>query len=101
MLLIFILTLAFIVKSFNVQNIEVIITGVGVALFFIVSWDNFLSIGDKIIVGSNEGRILYINKFTTILQAENGNILKVPNADLIEKLVINKSKNKNHIKQEE
>jgi len=111
-LLIFILTIAFMVKSFHVQNIEVITTGVGVALFFIVrkdfnnlksffiiSWDNFLSIGDKIIVESKEGRILYINKFTTILQSENGNIIKVPNANLIETLVINKSKNKNHVKQ--
>jgi len=113
-ILIFILTLAFIVKSFNIKNIEVITTGVGVALFFIVrkdfnnlksffiiSWDNFLSIGDKIIIDGHEGRILHINKFTTILQAENGNILKIPNAELIEGLVINKSKNKSHVKKEE
>jgi len=112
-ILIFILTLAFIVKSFNIKNIEVITTGVGVALFFIVrkdfnnlksffiiSWDNFLSIGDKIIIDGHEGRILHINKFTTILQAENGNILKIPNAELIEGLVINKSKNKSHVKKE-
>jgi len=112
-ILIFILTIAFMVKSFNIKNIEVITTGIGVALFFIVrkdfnnlksffiiSWDNFLSIGDKIIVQGNEGRILYINKFTTILQAENGNISKIPNADLIENLVVNKSKNKNHVKKE-
>jgi hypothetical protein len=113
-ILIFILTIAFMIKSFNDQNIEVITTGIGVALFFIVrkdfnnlksffiiSWDNFLSIGDKIIVDGKEGRILYINKFTSILQSENGNIIKVPNADLIESSVINKSKNKNHIKKEE
>jgi len=113
-ILIFILTIAFVIESFNIKNIEVITTGIGVALFFIVrkdlnnlksffiiSWDNFLSIGDKIIVAGHEGRILYINKFTTVLQAENGNILKIPNADLIEGLVVNKSKNKNHIKKEE
>ena len=76
-ILIFILTLAFLVKSFNFQNVEVITTGVGVALFFIVrkdlnnlksffiiSWNNFLSIGDKIIIDNKEGKILYINKFT-------------------------------------
>jgi len=113
-ILIFILTFAFMVKSFNIQNIEVITTGIGVALFFIVrkdlnnlksffivSWDSFLSIGDKIIVNDHEGKILYINKFTTILQSDNGNILKIPNSDLIESLIINKSKNKNHMKQEE
>jgi len=112
-LLIFILTLAFVVHSFDIKNIEVITTGIGVALFiivrkdlnnlksfFIVSWDKFLSIGDKIIVGSHEGRILYINKFTTILQSDNGNIMKIPNSDLLENLIINKSKNKNHIKPE-
>ena len=68
--------------------------------FFIVSWDNFLSISDKIIIENHEGRILYINKFTSILQSENGNIIKIPNADLVESLVVNKSKNKNHVKQE-
>lgn len=111
-ILIFILTLAFVIHSFDIKNIEVITTGIGVALFiivrkdlnnlksfFIVSWDKFLSIGDKIIVGSHEGRILYINKFTTILQSDNGNIMKIPNSDLLENLIINKSKNKNHIKQ--
>ncbi len=111
-LLIFILTLAFVVHSFDIKNIEVITTGIGVALFiivrkdlnnlksfFIVSWDKFLSIGDKIIVGSHEGRILYINKFTTKLQSDNGNIMKIPNSDLLENLIINKSKNKNHVKQ--
>ena len=109
-LLIFILTLAFMVKSFDIKNIEVITTGIGVALFiivrkdlnnlksfFIVSWDNFLSIGDKIIVENYEGKILYINKFATILQSENGNIIKIPNSNLLESLVINKSKNKNHV----
>ncbi len=112
-LFIFILTIAFVIKSFNIQNIEVITTAIGMALFFIVrkdfnnlksffiiSWDNFLSIGDKIIVEGHEGRILYINKFTSILQVENGNIIKIPNSDLIEGLVINKSKNKNHVKKE-
>jgi len=110
---IFILTIAFMIESFNIQNIEVVTTGIGVALFFIVrkdfnnlksffiiSWNNFLSIGDKIIIDGHDGRILYINKFTTILQVENGNIIKIPNSDLVEGLVINKSKNKNDIKKE-
>lgn len=112
-ILIFILTIAFVITSFHIQNIEVITTGIGVALFiivrkdfnnlksfFIISWDNFLSIGDKIIINNYEGRILHINKFTTILQSENGNIIKIPNSDLVEGLVVNKSKNKNHIKKE-
>lgn len=112
-ILIFILTLAFMIESFDIQNIEVITTGIGVALFFVVrkdfnnlksffiiSWDNFLSIGDKIIIDSHDGRILYINKFTTILQVENGNIIKIPNSDLVEGLVINKSKNKSDIEKE-
>jgi small-conductance mechanosensitive channel len=112
-ILIFILTLAFLVKSFDIKNIELVTTGIGVALFVIVrkdlnnlksfviiSWDNFISIGDKIVVDNKEGRILYINKFTSILQSENGNLIKIPNSNLIEENVTNKSKNKNHLKKE-
>lgn len=112
-IIIFILTLAFFVKSFNIQNVEVVTTGIGLGFiiiirkdlnnlksFFIISWDNFLSIGDKIIIDNKEGRILYISKFTSILQAENGNLIKVPNSDLVENNVINKSKNKNHLEKE-
>ena len=43
---------------------------------------------------------LFINKFTTILQSENGNIIKIPNSDLVEYAVVNKSKNKNHLEKE-
>ncbi len=113
-MLIFVITFAFAVKFFHIRNIEFITTGIGLAIvvivrkdlnnlksFFIISWDNFLSIGDKIVIGDNEGRILIISKFTTILQSENGNIIKIPNSDLIENSVVNRSKNKNHMKKEE
>jgi len=113
-ILILLITIAFIVKSFNIKNIEIVTTGLGVAIFFIIrkdlnnlksfliiSWDDFLSIGDKVVIGDKEGKILFINKFTTILQSDNGNIVKVPNSELIENPVVNKSKNKNHMKERE
>ncbi len=113
-ILVLIITIILIVNSFHINNIEVVTTGIGVAIFFIIrkdlnnlksfliiSWDNFLSIGDKIIVVDKEGRILSINKFTSILQTENGNLVKVPNSVLLEGVIVNKSKNKKHVQKEE
>jgi small-conductance mechanosensitive channel len=109
-IIVFIVTIAFIVKSFNVQYIEFIATSLGIAIFFLirkdlnnlkaffmVSWDDFISIGDKIIVNGNQGRVISIKKFSTILKAEDGNLIKLPNSILVEGSVENRSKNTSNL----